>query len=90
MASDDDLVRLRDDELVAAYVDNVRAREATARVGAHTRLMDRGMKIVAELKARSAGTLQPLRILRTSRRAIPPRSCSGRSTTRPSCARSAH
>ena len=63
MASNDDLASLRDDELVAAYVDNVRAREATTRVGAHNRLMDHGTKIIAELKARSAGTLQPLRIL---------------------------
>jgi uncharacterized protein YwqG len=63
MVSNDDLARLHDNELVAAYVDNVRAREATTRVGAHNRLMDHGTKIIAELKARSAGTLQPLRIL---------------------------
>jgi Domain of unknown function (DUF2019) len=63
MASKDDLPGLSDAELLAAFIDNVQARERIEHVGAHNRLMGHRGKIEAELKARSGGTLEPLRVL---------------------------
>jgi len=61
MADKDDLSSLTDAQLVAAYVENVQAYDAIEHVGAANRHFDHRIRIVDELKRRSAGTLQPLR-----------------------------
>jgi hypothetical protein len=63
VAANDDLAALDNDELLAAYVENIRAWEETEHIGAKNRLMDRRLKIVGILQDRSQGMLQPLRAL---------------------------
>ena len=63
MAKTDDQSDLSDADLIAAYVANVQRWQTTEHVGAKNRLMDHRMNVVAELKARSGGTLEPLRSL---------------------------
>ena len=63
MVRKDDLSSLSEAQLLQAYVENVQAWEVTEHVGAANRLMDRRMRIVDELKARSGGTLESMRVL---------------------------
>lgn len=55
------LAVLSTDELVRAYIDSILRSAATEHVGAHNRLIDDSWRIVDELRARSGGTLEPLR-----------------------------
>jgi hypothetical protein len=63
VASNDNLSSRSDTELVAAYVDDVLRAETIEHVATYNRLFTRRYAIVAELKVRSGGTLQPLRSL---------------------------
>ena len=69
MASKSDLSRLTDEQLVAAYVENVQVAEGIEHVATYNRMMTRRFEIVAELRARGGGTLQPMRGLLVTRSA---------------------
>jgi Domain of unknown function (DUF1963) len=60
MIGPDDLSGLSETQLVQAYIENVQSLAEIEHIGAYNRQFGRCLKIVDELKARSA-TLQPLR-----------------------------